>query len=81
MPVMALPLREDETIDEAALRREVDFSISTGTVGICPPGFATEFYKLTEEERRLVIQVVAEQTGGSPCSRPRAVVRLGLRLS
>ena len=83
MPVMVLPLREDETIDETALRREVDFSISTGAVGICAPGFATEFYKLTEEERRLVIQVVAEQTArrvpmfaSTGCGSARATLEL-----
>jgi dihydrodipicolinate synthase/N-acetylneuraminate lyase len=83
MPVMVLPLREDETIDETALRREVDFSINAGAVGICAPGFATEFYKLTDEERRLVIQVVAEQTAGrvpviasTGCGSARATLEL-----
>src|SRR5450631_4297648 len=83
IPVMVLPLREDESIDEAALRREVDFAIHTGASAICAPGFATEFYKLTDEERRLVIQVVAEQTArrvpmfaSTGCGSSRATLEL-----
>src|SRR5450755_872929 len=82
-PVMVLPLREDESIDEAALRREVDFAINTGASAICAPGFATEFYKLTDEERRFVIQVVAEQTArrvpmfaSTGCGSSRATLEL-----
>jgi dihydrodipicolinate synthase/N-acetylneuraminate lyase len=64
IPVMTLPLNEDESIDEPALRREVDFAVSAGAAAVCAPGYATEFYKLTDEERRFVIKVVTEQTGG-----------------
>jgi len=61
IPVMVLPLKDDESIDEPLLRREVDFAIAAGAAAICAPGFATEFYKLTDEERRHVIRVVTEQ--------------------
>lgn len=61
IPVMVLPLTESEGIDEALLRREVDFAITSGAVAVCAPGFATEFYKLTDEERRSVIRIVIEQ--------------------
>src|ERR1700730_15954608 len=64
MPVMVLPLKEDEQIDEAALRKEVDFAVESGAAAICAPGFATEFYKLTDEERRLVMKLVVDQTMG-----------------
>src|ERR1700722_18633130 len=61
VPVMLLPLKEDETIDEEVLRAQVDFAIDCGATALCASGFATEFYKLTDEERRLVIRVVVEQ--------------------
>ena len=64
IPVMLLPFNEDDSIDEPSLREQVDFVIARGANGVCAPGFATEFYKLTEEERRRVIRIVAEQTGG-----------------
>ena len=49
---MMLPLNDDESIDEATLRRQVDFVVDGGAAAVCAPGFATEFYKLTDEERR-----------------------------
>ncbi|HUY14940.1 MAG TPA: dihydrodipicolinate synthase family protein [Terriglobia bacterium] len=61
IPVMMLPLKADESIDEAAFRKQVDFAIDCGAAAVCAPGFATEFYKLTDEERRRVIKVLAEQ--------------------
>ena len=83
MPVMVLPLLADEAIDEGALRREVDFAIDGGASSICAPAFATEFYKLTDEERRRVIRIVAEQCAGrvpmfasTGCGSVRATVEL-----
>src|SRR5271154_392257 len=83
IPVMMLPLKEDESIDEGALRKQVDFAIAGGAAAVCAPGFATEFYKLTDEERRWVIRVVVEQTAGrvpmfaSPgCGSARATIEL-----
>lgn len=64
IPVMMLPFHDDESIDEGALRKQVDFAVTGGAAAVCAPGFATEFYKLSDEERRGVIKVVAEQTGG-----------------
>ncbi len=61
---MVLPFHDDEGIDEATLREEVDFAIRSGADAVCAPGFATEFYKLTDEERRLVIQIVVQQASG-----------------
>jgi len=64
VPVMLLPFNEDESIDEASLRREVDFAIEAGAVAVCAPGFATEFYKLTDPERYRVAKILVEQTAG-----------------
>jgi 4-hydroxy-tetrahydrodipicolinate synthase len=83
IPVMMLALNEDESIDEPTLRRQVDFAITGGAAAVCAPGFATEFYKLTDEERRLVIRVVTEQTRGRVpmfasvgCGSSRATIEL-----
>jgi dihydrodipicolinate synthase/N-acetylneuraminate lyase len=82
-PVMVLPIKEDESIDEEALRHEVDFAIQCGATAVCAPGFATEFYKLTDEERRFVIKIVAEQAqdrvpvfAGTGCGSVHATVEL-----
>jgi 2-keto-3-deoxy-L-arabinonate dehydratase len=81
--VMLLPLNEDESIDEATLRKQVDFAVTGGAAAVCAPGFATEFYKLTDEERRRVIRVVAEQSAGqvpmfasTGCGSVRATIEL-----
>ncbi len=83
MTVMMLPLNEDESIDEGTLRKQVDFAVAGGASAVCAPGFATEFYKLTDEERRWVIRVVIEQTAGrvpmfasTGCGSARATIEL-----
>jgi len=83
VPVMMLPLNDDESIDEGTLRKQVDFAVAAGAAGVCAPGFATEVHKLTDEERRCVIRVVAEQTSGrvpmfasTGCGSARATIEL-----
>jgi dihydrodipicolinate synthase/N-acetylneuraminate lyase len=64
VPVMMLPVNEDESIDEVAFRRQVDFAIEAGASAVCAPGFATEFYKQTDAERYRVAKLLVEQTAG-----------------
>jgi len=63
-PVMATPFREDETINVAELRDEIDLAIDGGAAAICGPGFGAEFYKLSDDERCLFIDVLVEQANG-----------------
>ncbi|MEO8663080.1 MAG: dihydrodipicolinate synthase family protein [Bryobacteraceae bacterium] len=60
-PVMVTPFLEDETIDEAALRRQIDFAIDSGAVAVCGPGFASEFYKLSDPERYRFAEILVDQ--------------------
>lgn len=60
-PVMATPFREDGSIDESSLRKEIDFSIEHGAAAICGPGFGAEFYKLSDPERYRFAEVLVEQ--------------------
>lgn len=60
--VMLLPFNSDERIDETSFRNEVDFAIQQGAVAVCAPGFATEFYKLSDPERYRVAEILVEQT-------------------
>ena len=64
VPVMLLPFNDDESIDEASFRKQVDFAINAGAVAVCAPGFATEFYKLSDPERYRVAKALVEQTAG-----------------
>lgn len=64
VPVMLLPLLEDETLDEATFRKQVDFAVEAGAAALCAPGFATETYKLTDPERYRIAQLLVEQAAG-----------------
>lgn len=61
-PVMATCFREDETIDDDGLRKQIDFAIEAGAVAVCGPGFAAEFYKLSDAERYHFVDVLVEHT-------------------
>jgi 4-hydroxy-tetrahydrodipicolinate synthase len=61
---MCTTFREDDSIDEESLRRQIDFAISAGAAAVCGPGFASEFYKLSDGERYRFAEVLVEHTRG-----------------
>ena len=76
-PVMATCFREDDSIDDDALRKQIDFAIEAGAAAVCGPGFAAEFYKLSDLERYHFVDVLVEHTENAfPRSPPPAVVPL-----
>ena len=58
------PFDEGDNLDEGSLRRCADFCVAAGAHGIVAPVNASEFFTLTEGERKRVVEVVAEQAGG-----------------
>ena len=58
---MLTPLTSDETVDEASLRRLVDFLIGAGVHGIWAMGTTGEFAALPEAERARGVQATVEQ--------------------
>ena len=64
VPVVPIPFREDESIDEQVLRQEIDFAAACGVSAICLPAYGSEFYKLSEEERHRVVRIAVEQGAG-----------------
>src|SRR3954447_13314050 len=62
-PLLA-PLDERDRINEPELRRFVSWLIDRGVHGLYPNGSTGEFTRFTEEERRRIVQIVADQTGG-----------------
>ena len=58
------PIAEDERIDEARLRRQVDFVIKGGLHGILAFGSNGEFYQLEEDEMRRGLQIMVDQAAG-----------------
>lgn len=64
LPVLQMPFTAGHrvsTIDEDALRREVDFCIARGVHGLVVPALASEFMVLTDSERRLVVETTLAQ--------------------
>jgi len=57
------PLK-DGVVDEAGLRRIVDFQVEHGTECVCPVGTTGESPTLTHEEHDRVIALVCEYAGG-----------------
>lgn len=64
IPIIPTPFTEDEEIDEAALRRLVDFACSCGIEAACLPAYASEFYKLTDDEKLQVVKIAVDQAKG-----------------
>jgi 4-hydroxy-tetrahydrodipicolinate synthase len=61
---MLTPLNTDETLDEASLRKLVDFLVGAGVHGIWAMGTTGEFAGLPEAERARGVAATVEQVGG-----------------
>ena len=59
-----VPLDPAGEINEAELRRYVDWLIERGVHGLYPNGSTGEFTRFTAEERRRIIEIIADQTAG-----------------
>lgn len=63
IPALVTPFRNG-AVDEAALRRLVDWQIEQGSSALVPCGTTGEASTLNHEEHHRVIRVVVEQAGG-----------------
>ena len=63
-PIVATPFRDDGSPDLADLARLVDFIVGAGVDGIVFPGVASEFETLKPDERRALVEAVAEANSG-----------------
>ncbi len=59
-----VPLDSDGEIHEAETRRYVDWLIERGVHGLYPNGSTGEFLRFTAEERRRIIEIIADQNQG-----------------
>jgi 4-hydroxy-tetrahydrodipicolinate synthase len=59
-----VPFLDDGRINEGELRRMIDWLIARGVSGLYPNGSTGEFIRLSFEERKRVIQIVAAATRG-----------------
>ncbi|MCA8984682.1 MAG: dihydrodipicolinate synthase family protein [Planctomycetaceae bacterium] len=59
-----VPMSDAGEINEAELRRYIDWLIEKGVHGLYPNGSTGEFTRFTPEERRRITKIIAEQTRG-----------------
>jgi len=64
VPALVTPLTEDERIDEAGLRRLVDFLLRGGVHGLFVNGSMGVFNLLKDEEQLRAIEIVVDQAAG-----------------
>lgn len=64
VPIIPTPFTENEEVDEAALKRLIDFAVSAGVKAVCLPAYASEFYKLTDEEKLRVVRIAVGHSAG-----------------
>ena len=64
LPIVFVPFSSAGIIDETGLRRIVQFELEGGVHGLGINGFASEAYKLTDDERRKTIEIVAFEVAG-----------------
>lgn len=57
LPVLATPFDAADGIDEAGFVATIDAQVRAGVSGVMFPGFASEFHKLSESERRHLTRV------------------------
>lgn len=62
--VLLTPFHEDLTLDVESLQSEVDFVIEAGTHGIVTPVNTSEFFLLSDDERRQLTDIVMSQVAG-----------------
>ncbi|MDA0684946.1 MAG: dihydrodipicolinate synthase family protein, partial [Bacteroidetes bacterium] len=64
LPILPTPFTDTGAVDEASMRRLIDFEMEVGVHGVSILGFMGEAHKMAESERKLVVRTVVEQTGG-----------------
>lgn len=64
VPIIPTPFTLDEEIDEQALCSLIDFAADSGIEAACLPAYASEFYKLTDDEKLHVVKVAVQHAAG-----------------
>jgi dihydrodipicolinate synthase/N-acetylneuraminate lyase len=86
VPIIPTPFTANEEIDEPALKNLVEFAISKGIQAACLPAYASEFYKLTDDEKLQVVSTAVKQSAGrmqivAQCNHPSLKTAIKLALA
>lgn len=64
IPAMVTPITKEGKLNESALRKLTNYLIEGGVHGLFPVGSQGEFYALTFEEKKRIIEIVVDETRG-----------------
>ena len=64
VPIIPTPFFGDDRPDWESLRGLIEFAHAAGACAICLPAYASEFYKLSEDERREAVARAVEYAAG-----------------
>jgi len=64
VPIVPTPFLESGEIDYESLGSEIRFATAAGACAACLPAYASEYYKLTEDERQLVVAAAVKHAAG-----------------
>ncbi len=64
IPAIVTPMTDDGAVDEAALRRLVDWHVEQGSHGIVAVGTTGESPTLDHDEHKRVVEIIIEQAAG-----------------
>ncbi len=64
LPALITPLTKDEKVNEKALRKLLNFVIEGGVHGVFVIGTTGEFYGLTHDEKRFIMEVTVDEVKG-----------------
>jgi 4-hydroxy-tetrahydrodipicolinate synthase len=64
VPIIPTPFDESEAISWSDLDRLIDFAANAGACAVCLPAYASEFYKLSEEERLAIARHAVRRSAG-----------------
>lgn len=62
IPILATPFTPDGAVDEESFRNLIDAAIAGGAHALAMFGLASEYYKLADDERALLIQILVRHT-------------------
>ncbi|HUZ47106.1 MAG TPA: dihydrodipicolinate synthase family protein [Terriglobia bacterium] len=64
VPIVPTPFSSNQEVDWDSLHALIDFASVSGARAVCLPAYASEFYKLAEDERRRAIAEAVVQADG-----------------
>ena len=64
IPAVVTPMNKDESINESAFRKLLNYLIDNGVHGVFIIGSQGEFYALTEEEKIRLMEIAVEEVNG-----------------